>query len=145
LILDPAGPAPAAEALRQVRSEAGYDGPAVVCVPPGARPTSDPTGRTAWLTKPFKPAELLDAALTLVRRTPRTWRPPAPPPPPPADGPGLRVLLAEDNPINRAVAVGLLEAGGHSVRTAADGRAAVAAWAAEPFDLVLMDLQMPEL
>lgn len=55
----------------------------------------------------------------------------------------LRILLAEDNPVNQQVAVRLLTRSGHSVRVAEDGRKAVEAWEDEPFDLVLMDLQMP--
>jgi signal transduction histidine kinase len=56
---------------------------------------------------------------------------------------GLRVLLAEDNLVNRKVAVRVLERLGCSVRCVADGAEAVAAWGEEPFDLILMDVQMP--
>jgi PAS domain S-box-containing protein len=62
-----------------------------------------------------------------------------------ADGPRGRVLVAEDNPINRLVVVGLLEVLGCAVHTAEDGRQAVEAVAQEDYDLVLMDLHMPEL
>jgi two-component system sensor histidine kinase/response regulator len=58
---------------------------------------------------------------------------------------GARVLLAEDDTINREVAIELLQAAGISVGTAADGREAVSRAAQEAFDLVLMDLQMPEM
>ena len=58
---------------------------------------------------------------------------------------GQRILLAEDNPINRFVAQELLRSAGLLVETAADGAAAVAMVRAHPFDLVLMDMQMPEL
>ncbi len=57
----------------------------------------------------------------------------------------LRVLLAEDNAVNRKVAVRLLEKQGHSVVVACDGRQAVDALARERFDLALLDVQMPEL
>ncbi len=60
-------------------------------------------------------------------------------------GPRLRVLIADDNPVNLRLLSIMLERAGHRVATAADGRAAVAAVAAESFDLVLMDLQMPHL
>jgi PAS domain S-box-containing protein len=59
--------------------------------------------------------------------------------------PGLRILLAEDNAINRRMAVRLLETRGHRLVVAGNGQAAVAAWEREPFDLVLMDQQMPEM
>jgi signal transduction histidine kinase/DNA-binding response OmpR family regulator len=58
---------------------------------------------------------------------------------------GLRVLLAEDNVPNRSVVVHRLERGGHTVVAVADGRQAVAAFAEAEFDLVLMDVQMPEM
>src|SRR5208283_4076239 len=54
-----------------------------------------------------------------------------------------KILLAEDNPINQVVAVRMLEKRGHRVTVAANGREAVAASGREPFDLVLMDVQMP--
>ena len=57
----------------------------------------------------------------------------------------LRVLLVEDSVANQRVAVGFLEREGHTVRVEGDGAAAVAACAAERFDVVLMDLQMPEM
>jgi len=55
----------------------------------------------------------------------------------------LRVLLAEDNPINRKLAIRLLEKMGHRVSVANDGREAVAAVEEGDFDLILMDVQMP--
>jgi TMAO reductase system sensor TorS len=57
----------------------------------------------------------------------------------------LRILLAEDNPLNQEVAVGLLTRQGHEVEIAADGREAVEAVRRRPFDVVLMDVHMPEL
>jgi CheY-like chemotaxis protein len=59
--------------------------------------------------------------------------------------PRLRILLAEDNRVNQRVGVALLTKRGHSVEVAANGREAVAAAEAGPFDLVLMDVQMPEM
>ena len=59
--------------------------------------------------------------------------------------PKLRVLLAEDNAINRKLAIRLLEKQGHAVTVANDGREAVAAVEAGEFDVVLMDVQMPNM
>jgi CheY-like chemotaxis protein len=59
--------------------------------------------------------------------------------------PGLHILLAEDNPVNRMLAVRLLEKRGHTVVTAANGRVALQEVARGSFDLVLMDVQMPEM
>jgi CheY-like chemotaxis protein len=70
---------------------------------------------------------------------------PAAPVPAPEGRPALRVLVAEDSKANQLVAVGLLEKMGHSVRLAGDGAEALAAVQAEPFDLILMDVQMPQV
>ncbi len=64
--------------------------------------------------------------------------------PPPSVSP-LEILLAEDNPVNQKLAVRLLQKRGHRVVTAADGKQAVAAFSRQPFDAVLMDVQMPEM
>jgi signal transduction histidine kinase/ActR/RegA family two-component response regulator len=58
---------------------------------------------------------------------------------------GLRVLLAEDNKVNQRVAQRFLERLGHQVTVANDGREAVDEWWRQTFDLVLMDVQMPEM
>ena len=55
----------------------------------------------------------------------------------------LRVLLAEDNPVNQKVAVLLLQRMGHSVTVAATGSEAIEISAREDFDAILMDVQMP--
>jgi len=57
----------------------------------------------------------------------------------------LRVLVVDDNAVNRAVAAGLIEQQRHVVTLAENGREAVAAARGQRFDLILMDLQMPEL
>ncbi len=57
----------------------------------------------------------------------------------------LDILLAEDNRVNQKLAVALLEKIGHRVEVATNGREAVAMYRQKPFDLVLMDVQMPEV
>jgi two-component system sensor histidine kinase/response regulator len=57
----------------------------------------------------------------------------------------LQILLAEDDRINQKVAIRLLEKRGHTVVLACNGKEALAALAEHPFDLVLMDVQMPEM
>ena len=57
----------------------------------------------------------------------------------------LRVLVVEDNVVNQTLAVRLLEKRGHAVSVAGDGRQALAALEKEEFDLVLMDVQMPDM
>jgi signal transduction histidine kinase/CheY-like chemotaxis protein len=57
----------------------------------------------------------------------------------------LRILLAEDNRVNQMLAVRILQKRGHTVVVAEDGRQAIEALGKLPFDLILMDMQMPEL
>ena len=57
----------------------------------------------------------------------------------------FKILLAEDNPVNQKVATRFLEKQGHSIVVADSGVKALAAWQEEPFDLILMDVQMPEM
>ena len=66
-------------------------------------------------------------------------------PPSPLNASALRVLVAEDNPINRKVAAHLLSKLGHSYTTAENGLLALASVLDAPADVVLMDLQMPEM
>jgi CheY-like chemotaxis protein len=101
-------------------------------------------GLAAYLTKPVKQAELYRAILAaLGSPDARPKAPPAPPSPPRARP--LRVLLAEDNPVNQKLAVRLLEKQGHAIAIAENGREAIEAVERQSFDLVLMDVQMPEM
>ncbi|MGV3531320.1 MAG: response regulator [Chthoniobacteraceae bacterium] len=101
-------------------------------------------GVARYLMKPVSQPELLEAIQSACRL--RLGANPAPAelsPQKPAAG--LRILLAEDNAINCAVAMGILQKRGHSVVHAWNGCEAVASAAAETFDLILMDVQMPEM
>jgi CheY-like chemotaxis protein len=57
----------------------------------------------------------------------------------------LRILVAEDNPVNQRLVLRLLEKRGHAVKLARNGKEAVALAGRESFDLILMDVQMPEM
>jgi signal transduction histidine kinase/CheY-like chemotaxis protein/HPt (histidine-containing phosphotransfer) domain-containing protein len=104
----------------------------------------------AFLAKPILPERLLSALLRA-----RQIDPPAASPVPPMMGPavvhrqtllGRKVLLVEDNEINRQVALGFLRAVGMAITTAANGAEALDILRqsqSTPFDVVLMDLQMP--
>ena len=85
----------------------------------------------------------------LATAVPRAATMPAPPPPmAPMATVGLRpltILLAEDNLVNQRVAAGLLRRRGHTVAIANNGIEALAALENQRFDLVLMDLQMPQM
>jgi CheY-like chemotaxis protein len=101
-------------------------------------------GIAAYLLKPVKQSELLEAlemALGLLVPAKATGAVAA------ASAPTrkLRVLLAEDSVVNQKLAVALLERQGHTVTVATNGREALAATERQEFDLVLMDVQMPEM
>ena len=104
-------------------------------------------GVSAYLTKPIQAADLHAAICRVLSPTseaPPAARPPTPPPAGHAVRP-LRVLLAEDNVVNQRVAVGLMQKRGHVVTVANTGVEALAALDREAFDIVLMDVQMPEM
>ncbi len=102
------------------------------------------TGIAAYLSKPIKQSELFDAImLVLGGATPEdeSLQPRLPPAAaqPFADSSGRR------QPGQPEVATALLESHGHKVVVVANGREAVATLRSQPFDLVLMDVQMPEM
>ena len=104
-------------------------------------------GISAYLVKPIHRSELLEAicratstkpegentAALVTRHSLRE------------SGNKLRILLAEDNAVNRILAVRLPEERGHTVTIACDGKEALLAARKEEFDIILMDIQMPEM
>ncbi|HXE91617.1 MAG TPA: response regulator [Terriglobales bacterium] len=100
-------------------------------------------GLAGWVHKPVMQSELYDALVTALDSGARETGPQRMRRVPVRKG--LRILLAEDNPVNQRLAVKLLEKQGHRVAVAATGREALAAVEREPFDVVLMDVQMPEM
>jgi PAS domain S-box-containing protein len=106
-------------------------------------------GLAAYLTKPVRQSVLLDALLAVLANA---ARPASAPPAQLVTRHSLRetprarrVLLAEDNLVNQRLVTRILEQNGHSTVVAANGREALAAIARERFDIVLMDVQMPEM
>jgi signal transduction histidine kinase/CheY-like chemotaxis protein len=136
----------ALEILRALRAARLVDGSPVVRVVPAGCSGPDVEGAAAEVTKPVRRSNLsMAVARALGTELPDDAAPPAGGG---AAGPlalGSKVLLAEDNLINREVAVAMLERIGCRVHVATDGRKACEAFAAEPFELVLMDCQMPEM
>ncbi|MBL9077898.1 MAG: response regulator [Planctomycetes bacterium] len=105
-----------------------------------------------YLTKPVSARELAARLAALVGAPAGATATPAAPAPadaaaaaaPTRTGP-LRVLVAEDNPVNQKLIERLLQRDGHQVTLAADGRICCERFAHADFDLVLMDMQMPEM
>jgi len=99
-------------------------------------------GFSAWLRKPVRQSLLRECLRR--RQQGMSMIPPAKAPPPVDQlSPLGRVLLVEDNSVNREVSVGMLELIGYQVTLAENGQQALAASATETFDLILMDCQMP--
>ncbi len=137
--------------VEQIRQSPELAGKAKVIILPSAGQRGEAArcqelGVDAYLTKPVSQSELFevvsrvlggsgsqaDSAVLAVHQTkPKAAR--------------LRVLLAEDNAVNQKIASRVLEKQGHHVTIAADGREALAALDGENFDVVLMDVQMPEM
>jgi PAS domain S-box-containing protein len=102
-------------------------------------------GDLPYVVKPVDPSQLLDTILT-------TLTPPATTRSVPDTSAGaiaghrpLKVLVAEDNPVNQQFVLAVLNGLGHDVTVVGDGRAAVAAARAGHFDIALLDVHMPEM
>ena len=139
---------------RAIRKEPGYRRvPLVMLSSLSVADNDDERGAArldAWLTKPVRQARLHDTLVSLFSKGTLDTQ----------NGntehesenaghggseDGLRILLAEDNDVNQAVAVTMLESLGHQITVTTNGQEAVAAFESQEFDLVLMDCRMPEL
>ncbi len=139
------------EVARRVRDDPRFNELVILTITSAGRPGDgalcEELGISSYLLKPITPTELRDAIqLTLAQdRRPQgekqlvtrhslreAWD-------------SLRVLLAEDNQVNQRLAMHILERLGHQVSLAHNGREALELMERERFDLVLMDIQMPEM
>ena len=138
---------------RAVRDDARLSGATLIMLTSAGlaqgRARAHEAGFAAYLSKPVKQSDLLDAIVTVfgstsapehplsrrVRRSssPRTGRR------------RLHILVAEDNPTNQKLVVTILEQRRHTVVVAPNGGDAVRRAAERPFDVILMDVQMPEM
>ena len=105
--------------------------------------------RVAFTNKPVKPAQFCEA-LTRALFSTKPASEPAPPPAKAADNRSpsrlpLRILLCDDNAINQKVAVRILQQLGYEPDLAANGKEALEALDRKPYDLVFMDVMMPEM
>jgi two-component system sensor histidine kinase/response regulator len=136
--------------MGRIGDDPKFAGLAIIMLTPGRRRgdavRGQELGLASHLSKPLARSELLlairqalgqvqvDPKSTLI--TPSSRR---------KLGTGVRILLAEDNKVNQRVAVRMLEKSGHRVIVTGNGREVLAAPEQQDFDLVLMDVQMPEM
>ncbi len=141
----------AIELARRIRASATLADASIIVLASGScdEATARAAGVRECLPKPVRASRLHDALVELLedvrggsRRRSRQGAPVAAVALPALHG---RVLLAEDNAVNRKVATGMLRRLGLEVETARDGREALEALEARSFDVVLMDCQMPEM
>jgi CheY-like chemotaxis protein len=102
-------------------------------------------GAAVQLLKPVKPLELLEATLQALGKDSRTAPAAQSIAPIPSSARPLNILLAEDNQFNQRLALGILSKQGHEVRIANHGGEALQALGEATFDLLLLDVQMPEV
>jgi PAS domain S-box-containing protein len=113
----------------------------------GRQPAADQPGLfAAVLTKPIKPSQLFDAIAkvfgSVSREGAQATEAPTPAPSPVQTE---RILVAEDNPVNQKVALHMLARLGYRADTAANGLEVLAALERQDYDVILMDVQMPEM
>ena len=119
--------------------------PLVLLTSLGWRPAGVEQSFAAFLTKPVKSAVIRETLTAVLTSDPdETVAAPVPPAVAPTAEP-LRILLAEDNPVNQRVAQLMLRHLGHEVDIVGDGWAAVEAARVRRYDVVLMDVQMPRM
>jgi two-component system sensor histidine kinase/response regulator len=135
----------------RIRNRPDLAGPTMVMLSSAAHADhaerSRKCGVTCYATKPVKQSDLLDVIMIALGRPAVTARrlPGESTEVSPKSSRPLRILLAEDNEVNQKLAVRWLEKWGHSVVVAGNGREALARLAKDAFDLILMDVQMPEM
>ncbi len=133
-----------------MRREGGFPGPIVMMLTfPDIRrkPECKGLGIQAVIVKPFSAEELMHALRRAAAAEELQEKAAAPPPvsEPAERMPPLKLLVVEDTPFNQKYMVRLLERWGHATVLARDGKEAIARYTEEAFDIVLMDVQMPEM
>ncbi len=139
------------ELARRIQGRPDLTGTALVMLTSAGQPGDiarcRELGIQAYLMKPVAQSDLFNAVCTALARRAQLPEPARTEKPPPLYLPRrrLRVLLAEDNPINQTLARRILEKAGHEVLVAQDGREVLEILDRCTCDAVLMDVQMPEL
>jgi CheY-like chemotaxis protein len=135
-----------------VRGERGVRALPLVMLTSLGQPEAEVKGVefAAFLSKPIKPSQLYDALADIFASTLRSVQRPGVAAAPRFDTQmgerlPLRILLAEDNAVNQKLALRLLERMGYRADVAGNGLEALEALHRQPYDVVLMDVQMPEM
>jgi two-component system sensor histidine kinase/response regulator len=140
-----AGSMSQAELLAALRRDASLSSLRVLALTaPGQATEPGVSGFDGWVTKPPRRATLLEALAAGAGDHdpgPQASVPPAPD----APATGRRVLIVEDNEVNQRVAAALVERLGYVATVVGDGIAALEALDRHPFEVVLMDCQMPKM
>ena len=136
--------------VEKIRADKSFAGSSVMMLTSGDQPDDSrrckDLGISEYAIKPVSQAELHRLLLRAMNTATSDAQPCAVEPRQPETAmPRLQILLAEDNRFNQQVAVAMLARMGHSVIVANNGREAVEAFSRDRFDLVLMDIQMPEM
>jgi PAS domain S-box-containing protein len=133
---------------RQIKRDLQLADVPIIVVPPAGRrgdaALCRDIGVAAYISPPFSDGELLEAILRMTGSSPargtlvtrHSLR---------DEASGLRILVAEDNRLNQVLMIRLLEKQGHVVAVANNGREALAVLEKERVDVILMDVQMPEM
>ena len=135
--------------VQRLRERGDLEAPVVMMLTSGGR-TGD-IGRCAelrissYLMKPIKQSELFDTIVEALNVTSATDEGSSHGAGPRPHTRRLNTLLAEDSTVNQRLAIALLEKWGHEVTVAGNGRIAVETWKQGSFDVILMDIQMPEM
>jgi two-component system sensor histidine kinase/response regulator len=144
VLLDAALPSSSAGLAARIGADPRLAATAVVMLT-----TAELAGEIGGLSKPVAPEELARAILRARAPNPRTWEAPRGREPgrvgPIRGARALRILVAEDNPLNAELIVQLLRGRGHEVHAVQNGREALEASGRQAFDLLLVDLHMPEV
>jgi len=138
------------ELAERIQSNRTLCGPMIMMLTSADRPDDlakcDQLGIAAYLIKPIKQSELLDAIVLAVGADAPTGGSVSPNVSTKKVASNPRsILLAEDSLINQKLAISLLERWGHTVTVANNGEEAVLLSNEQRFDLILMDVQMPEM
>jgi PAS domain S-box-containing protein len=136
------------ELTERIKTSPELDGTVILMLTSGDGPADiercRAVGGSAHLMKPVKQSELFDAIVAALHILPHPESPSSDQLPEMGTR-RLRILLAEDSHPNQQLAVGVLSKWGHEVTTANNGRHALDALESNSFDLILMDVQMPEM